>query len=64
MGPRDKTPQADEPENGEGAPGTPVEQDEMYDEEVADSFPASDPPSAPGIIGPGRSPQKPPGDEP
>ena len=50
-------PATGERETGEkGATDTPPEQEESYDEEVAESFPASDPPSSTGIVGPRRTP--------
>ena len=52
MGPRDKTP----PDERDG--GTAVEQQQSYDDAVADSFPASDPPASSGITGPGREPDE------
>lgn len=58
MEPRGNDPRTTERDRGEGAK-TPAEQEASYDEEVADSFPASDPPSATGIIGPRRTPQGP-----
>lgn len=55
MGPRDRDPRTDQ-SSEERETETPEGSDE-YDEEVADSFPASDPPSSPGIIGPRREPE-------
>lgn len=62
MGPRDKNPRVDERPTEEG--NTSVEQDEQYDDTVADSFPASDPPPSPSIIGPPRKPERPSSDKP
>jgi hypothetical protein len=36
------------------APASPGEGDESYDETVAETFPASDPPASTGITGPRR----------
>ena len=64
MGPRDKDPRADERPGGKGKGNTSIEQDEQYDDTVADSFPASDPPPSPTIVGPPRKPERPPSDKP
>lgn len=64
MGPRDKNPRIDERPSRSGEGNTSVERDEQYDDTVADSFPASDPPPSPSIIGPPRKPERPPSDEP
>lgn len=69
MGPRDKDPRVDERPGGKGPDrkvedNTSVEQDEQYDDTVADSFPASDPPPSPSIVGPPRKPERPPSDKP
>jgi hypothetical protein len=58
MGPRDKNRRVDEPPRGTGEGSTSVERDEQYDDTVADSFPASDPPPSPSIVGPPRKPER------
>jgi hypothetical protein len=58
MGPRDKDPRIDQREGNNTQDETPVEQDSDYDQTVADTFPASDPPAAPGIIGPRGDPDE------
>jgi hypothetical protein len=42
------------------SPGTAEAEQESYDETVAESFPASDPPASSGITGPGRAGRPPP----
>jgi hypothetical protein len=62
MGPRKKDPRIDQRANTEQEKRESVEQDEQYDDTVADSFPASDPPAASGITGTRREPDKKPSD--
>lgn len=55
MRPAPKEPRP-ERKDGKRAGQTRAERERDYDNTLADSFPASDPPAAPEIIGPGRRP--------
>lgn len=61
MAARDQTTPAGQPPASRDQ-GEPAEQPDEQDETVAESFPASDPPSSTGIIGPRRKPGTNPGD--
>ena len=56
MKPPRKEPRPERREDGKGASRSRAEREREYDKTLADSFPASDPPAAPSIIGPSDQP--------
>ena len=59
MGPRNTNERSDRGKTAGRAEEPAIQPEDEYDEAVADSFPASDPPSpSSGIVGPGRIPQR------